>query len=76
MSLPLRRKALIGLLGGFLMSAPNGCLDNDAIASLVDLTSSTAGSVVQIFVQSGLGRIFIPGASDPDPSLPISEQQH
>jgi hypothetical protein len=55
---------------------PGGCLNQDTTSSLVDLTSSTAGSLVQILVQAGLVHAVEQAQNSPDLSAPISEQEH
>lgn len=55
--------------------ATSGCIaTNSAAGDLIDLTASTSGSLIEILV-----RTFLTGKqadADPDPSTPLSEQQH
>lgn len=67
----LRRTLVIAVLP--VISA--GCTSNDTTSSLVDLTASTAGGLVQIFVKAYLDHTLARNA-EPDLSAPISEQQH
>ena len=67
-------KLLVGSLAGSLFLSAGGCLDQEAVSSLVDLAASTSGSLVQIFVKAGLTNAAT--NQDPDLSLPISEQEH
>ena len=75
MSRVLRRVLLAGLVGLIGLS-PAGCLNDETTSSLIDLTSSTAGSLVQILVQAGLVRAAEQAQDSPDLSAPISEQEH
>jgi hypothetical protein len=70
------RNTLAWFITGALALASGGCLNEDAVSSLVDLTASTAGSLVEILVQAALTNQLDPEQSAPDLSLPISEQSH
>jgi|KBSSwiStaDraftv2_1062776.scaffolds.fasta_scaffold8665328_1 hypothetical protein len=71
----LIRNTCFGSLLGLFVLIPGGCLNDDAVASMIDITSSTAGNILKFFVQSGIeNALFAPG--EPDTSLPISQQEH
>jgi hypothetical protein len=70
------RKMAAWFVTGALALTSGGCLNQDAVSSLVDLAASTAGSLVEILVRAALTNQAGPEQSSPDLSLPISEQSH
>jgi hypothetical protein len=71
----IHRKLWITTLVAGMLLPGAGCISTDTASALADLTASTSGSLVQILVKNYLDRL-LPGASDPDLTAPISEQQH
>jgi hypothetical protein len=68
------RKLWITMLAAGMILPGTGCVTTDTASSLVALAASTTGSLVEILVKSYLDS-HLPGASDPDLSAPISEQE-
>jgi hypothetical protein len=62
------------MLAAGMILPGTGCVTTDTASSLVALAASTTGSLVEILVKSYLDS-HLPGASDPDLSAPISEQE-
>jgi hypothetical protein len=76
MSCRTTRNTLAWFVTGALALFSGGCLNQDAVSSLVDLAASTAGSLVEILVKAALTNQADPEQSGPDLTLPISEQSH
>jgi hypothetical protein len=68
------RKLWITMLAAGMILPGTSCVTTDTASSLADLAASTTGSLVEILVKSYLDS-HLPGASDPDLSAPISEQE-
>ena len=61
----------------FLLIATGGCdPSNETVTSLVDLFSSTSGSLVEIFVKAAINGLLTMGQTLVDLSAPISSQFH
>jgi hypothetical protein len=75
MSSQARRKLRIVMLAAGMILPATTCSSTDTLTALADLTASTSGSFVQILVQGYL-HSRLPGATDPDLTAPIADQQH
>ncbi len=75
MCVRLRQRVLVLLLVIGIGLALPGCTSNQTtIAALIDWASTSAGGLAQIFVKAYLDAVN--AAQNPDPTLPISQQQH
>jgi hypothetical protein len=69
------RSVLVIVLCAAAFAGAPGCIDNtDTRSALIDLTSTSAGSLVQILTKAFLDDWAAQQA--PDSSLPIADQQH
>ena len=71
----IHRSLWIALLAAGGILPATSCVTADTQSALADLAASTTGSFVQILVQDYL-HSRLPGATDPNLTAPISEQQH
>ena len=69
-----RRLWIVTLATGAILPAAS-CVTTDTQSALADLAASTTGSFVQILLKDYLDS-RLPGATDPNLTAPISEQQH
>ncbi len=68
------KRALAGIMCGLGLGG-TGCVSDDAIAALAELTAGAAGGLVEILVGDALTKPAA-DASEPDLDAPISEQFH
>jgi hypothetical protein len=71
----IHRKLWLTLLAAGMILPATTCVTADSQSSLLDLTASTTGNFLAIFIKQCLTGV-VAQAQGPDLTAPISQQQH